>query len=113
MGQNGPQNVRMLMYGHIFYGYNSAIFNNRAEIYYVNCQILSVKWRWEIVILIHFKNLYFLRENRRVATMRGIGPQNSTKKLANLEDFLRQSFSRNSGFENSRPEPPPPLRICT
>ena len=64
MGQNGPQNVRMLMYGHIFYGYNSAIFNNRAEIYYVNCQILSVKWRWEIVILIHFKKI-FLKINGR------------------------------------------------
>ena len=53
MGHNGPQNTNYSIFGYTFFGHNSVIFGQAGWIFLLELRrLLSVDWRWEIMILI-------------------------------------------------------------
>ena len=122
MGQKVSKHINYSMYGHTFFGHNSAI------VLLIGLKIFMVTQETIICRLVikdsgsgpylqfsMFWNPLGPKKGRGpTITHMGLGPQNPTTKLTRLVDLLGDLLSRNcvSKFSDLRP-PPPPLTIAS
>ena len=112
MGQKWPISAHMPIYGHTFFGHNSVIFHPIS-----NFKISLRPGEWYLPVEHHkswvgcfFNGFGILGPKMGVAARlapKGLGPQNSTKKLPHWMNLSGQPLSRNHVFGNLGHEPPP------
>ena len=115
MGQIVPQNTNYSIYGHTFFGHNSAIFKLIWLKFFLGTQGTII---YRLVVKNHdfdaFLKKSIFSNKMGVAAMlapTGLGLQDPTKKLAHQVKLLGQSLSQKNVFQNFGPEPPPLKQI--
>ena len=114
---NGQKMARMPMFGHTFFGHNSAFSGPIGLSFYGSSgdQYISIDWWWEIkvaMLIFHFFIFGPLLAGKwawppvTTRAPNGLGPPNPIKKLAHWGDLSGQPLSRNHVFEIFTGEPP-------